>query len=68
MEIYCSCFICAKFKQIILLDLKGCIVSDFRSELQFKSIGLEYGIFFFQKDPSWNQNRTKPLLVGDLFI
>lgn len=45
MEIYCSCFICVKSKQIILLDLKGCMVSGFSSELQFKSIGLKYGIF-----------------------
>lgn len=67
MEIYCSCFGCMKSKQIILLDLKGCIVSDFSSELIFKSIGLKYNIFF-KKDVCWNQNRTKPLLIGDLFI
>lgn len=34
-----------KSKQIILLHLKGCMLSDFSSELKFKSIGWKCSVF-----------------------
>jgi len=42
MGIYCSC---VKSKQIILLDFKGCVVSDLSTEVKFKSISIKCSIF-----------------------